>query len=97
MLSQDYTPKVNEYRQVEGSLPGGDKAMGYTLRPPTNRDLITIESIAKESSSNIESQLRIFSLLSWLKYETLLDLDAESVEVMAAALELFPVFRNKAG
>lgn len=95
MLSQDNTPKVNEYRQVEGSLPGGDKAIGYTLRPPTNRDLITIESIAKESSSHIESQLRIFSLLSGLKYEVLLDLDAESVEVMAAALELFPVFRNK--
>lgn len=91
----DFTPKVNEQRQVVGTLPGG---VDYCLRPPTNRDLIAIESWASQQGSNIEKQLRIFSHLTvpTISYETLIDLDAESMEVMAKALELFPVFRNPA-
>ena len=84
-------PKVNEYREVIGTL--GD--IEFKLRPPTNRDLIFIESLALEVTSNIEKQLRIFALLSELNYEVLLDLPGESTEVMTVALELFPVFRQK--
>ena len=86
-------PKVNEKRQVVGTLPDG---VDYCLRPPTNRDLIAIEQWAKEQGSNVEKQLRIFSHLTVpkLSYETLLDMDAESMEVMGQALDLFPVFSS---
>ena len=95
MLSQEFQPKVNEKRQVVGVLPGG---IEYCLRPPTNRDLITIEQYTNDAGSNIEKQLRIFSALTLprISYETLIDLDAESVEVMSMSLELFPVFGKKA-
>jgi hypothetical protein len=91
MLSQEYQPKVNEKRQVVGVLPGG---VEYCLRPPTNRDLIAIEQWALESGSNIDKQLHIFSHLTSprISYEVLLDLEGESMEVMGAALDLFPVF-----
>lgn len=91
--STEFQPKVNEQRQVVGKLPGG---LSYTLRPPTNRDLIAIEAMALEAASNVEKQLKVFCQLSEpkLSYDTLLDLDAESTEVMSQALELFPVFRS---
>jgi len=94
MLSQ-YQPKVNEKRHVVGELPGN---ITYTLRPPTNKDLIAIEQWAMENGSNIEKQLHIFSHLSTprISFESLLDLDAESLEVMGIALDMFPVFSKKA-
>lgn len=89
-----YQPKVNEKRYVVGTLPGG---LTYALRPPTNRDLIAIEHLALETSSNVEKQLKVICQLSepQIGYDTLLDADAESMEVLGKALELFSVFRNR--
>lgn len=92
--SSEFMPKVNENRQVVGTLPGG---LTYCLRPPTNRDLIAIEQLALETASNVEKQLKVFCQLSEPKipFNDLLDSDAESMEVMGQALQLFPVFRDR--
>lgn len=89
MLSQ---PKVNEKRCVVGQLPYG---MEYTLRPPTNRDLKDIEQIWNSNEGNVARSIKVFSLLSGIAEDDLWDIDAESLEVMGKALELFPVFREQ--
>lgn len=80
----------NDKREVIATLPIAGKEV--RLKPPTGKDMKTIELRTQGETTTLGVVMTAASVLSGLDVQDIEDMDAEDVGVLSDALMLFPIF-----